>query len=44
MRGHANSQNFVGLAVREQERFRFVDALGEADAVTERLLAAVEGL
>jgi len=35
---------FASLANGEAYRFRSVDALGDADAVTERLLAALEGL
>jgi len=38
------AESFSLLAVQEPERFRIVDALGEAGAVTERLLAAVEDL
>ncbi len=35
---------FASLASAEADRFRSVDALGDADMVTERLLAALEGL
>ena len=35
---------FASLASGEADRFRSVDALGDADTVTERLLAALEGL
>jgi dTMP kinase len=38
------AESFSLLAVQEPERFRIVDALGEAGAVTERLLVAVEDL
>jgi dTMP kinase len=38
------AERFALLASREAERFRPVDALGDAKAVTARLLAALEGL
>ena len=36
--------SFAALAKREAGRFRVVDALGETSVVTERLLAALDGL
>jgi dTMP kinase len=42
---HASvAESFGLLAAGEAERFRVVDALGDADMVTERLLIALEGL
>lgn len=38
------AQNFVLLAEQEPDRFRLIDATGDAEAVTGRLLAAVEDL
>jgi dTMP kinase len=38
------AESFAALAAAEAGRFRLVDALGEADAVTARLLAALEDL
>ncbi|HLZ78316.1 MAG TPA: dTMP kinase, partial [Sphingomonas sp.] len=38
------SQNFVLLAEQEPKRFRTIDAMGAAEAVTARLLAAVDDL
>jgi len=38
------AESFAQLAEREPERFRLIDALGDAETVTKRLLAAVEGL
>ena len=38
------AESFAALAMGQPERFRLIDALGEADAVTARLLAALEGL
>lgn len=38
------AQNFAELAEREPDRFRLIDALGDAETVTGRLLAAVEDL
>ena len=38
------AESFAALAGREAERFRVIDALGDADAVTARLLTALEGL
>ena len=36
--------NFASLAQQEPDRFRIVDAFGEPDTVTERLVAALDGL
>jgi dTMP kinase len=42
---HARVANgFAALATAEPERFRVIDALGDADAVTARLIAALEGV
>ena len=42
---HAHvAKSFASLAEAEPERFRLVDAQGEADQVTARLLAALAGL
>lgn len=38
------AQNFAALAEMESDRFRLVDARGDAETVTGRLLAALEGL
>jgi dTMP kinase len=38
------AESFAAVAAQEADRFRSVDALGDADAVTARLLAALEGL
>jgi dTMP kinase len=38
------ASSFALLVEREPERFRLIDALGEAEQVTERLIAALEGL
>jgi dTMP kinase len=38
------AESFALLAVHEPERFRLIDALGDAGTVTERLLAAVQDL
>ncbi len=38
------AQNFALLAEQEPDRFRLIDATGDADAVTGRLLAAVNDL
>jgi dTMP kinase len=40
----AVAANFTSLAMEDSDRFRLIDALGDTDAVTERLLAAVEDL
>jgi len=38
------AESFAVLASQEAERFRLIDALGDAETVTARLLAALEGL